>query len=237
MEVLNMIYVVKHSDDNFIPLTDGYKIIGVGDKFEDNGRDNINYLNPYINETTALYDIWKNCNEEVVGLVHYRRLFTYIDNNGYFYNLPIDIATNIVNQNKIICTHYHDLARNTIYSYLKYSFQVSSPHVIKTYDKYINKLESIDNNIIKYFETNNKFIARNMFVARKEIIDKYCQWLFSFIIPLTEEFIMKDLGELSGQERMLGYFVERIFSYWLECIYGKEKLTHLYYITYVNSIE
>ena len=240
-----MIYVVQHNDDFFVPLSEGYKIIGVGNKFEDDGRDNINYLNPYINEATALYDIWKNCNDEVVGLNHYRRIFLYLNKHDYIFNLSFDKAKDMVKDNKIICTGFHDLGNNTIYNYLKYCFQISSPHVIKTYDKYIDKLESIDNNIVKYLKTRNGFIARNMFVARKEVIDKYCQWLFSFIIPLTEEFIMKDLenvepfGKFSGQERMLGHFIERIFSYWLECVYGcnKDNLITLNYITYSNSEE
>ena len=40
-----MIYVVKHSEDELlIPLLNNYKELKVGKLFEDDGRDNINYL-------------------------------------------------------------------------------------------------------------------------------------------------------------------------------------------------
>ena len=73
-----MLYVVKHREYNN-PLPMGYKEIKVGELFDGIG-DNINDLNLYINEMTALYWIWKNTKEDLVGMVHYRRYFTKGDN-------------------------------------------------------------------------------------------------------------------------------------------------------------
>ena len=60
-----MIYIVKHREC-FSPNVSGYGDLGVGKLFQHKG-DNINYLNPYINEATALYDIWKNSKDKING--------------------------------------------------------------------------------------------------------------------------------------------------------------------------
>ena len=231
-----MIYVVKHKDDIYIPLMKNYKIINVGELYEDNQRDNINHLNPYINETTALYDLWKNCDDEIIGLIHYRRLFVTVEGRA----LNFALAKEYINQLNLdlICTYYHMLDSHSIYDYFKYTLEVNSPHTVPTFEKYINRLNEIDPNIVHYFKTKDRFIGRNMFVGKKEIIDDYCEWLFSFIIDLTEEFIANDLQNVKGQERMIGHLVERIFSYWLEEKYGKlNKIGLMPYITFDDEAD
>ena len=235
-----MIYIVKHNNESFVPLNKGYTILGVGNEFIDDGRDNINHLNLYINETTALYDIWKNCNENIVGLNHYRRSFIFVDEQGFLFNMSFKTAKTIVEDNKLICTNKINLKENTIYSHLKYAFQTFCPNVVSTFDKYINKLEKIDKDLVNYFKTSHGLIAKNMFICKKEIIDKYCEYLFPFIIPLTEEFInydlknIKALGNYPGQERMMGHIIERIFSYWLEEKLGIDNIVECCYITHVE---
>lgn len=226
-----MIYVVQHNDEMYVSLMEGYETIKVGKLFEDDGRDNINYLNPYINETTALYDIWKNHNEDIVGMIHYRRVF-FTDND--FRALTFDKAKEFMKSKKLICTKYHTLGESTIYDYFRYSIQITSPRCLPTFDKYMLILEEKDPKVIEYFHTHNRFFARNMFIARKEVIDKYCEWLFPIIIPMTEQFIEEDIkkGKVLGQERLLGHFVERMFSYWIEEVLGVEDVGALHYLTY-----
>ena len=78
------VYVVTHKDVNLSALPDGYKIIHAGharaDKdlgyIGDDTGDNISRLNPFLDEITALYWIWKNTNHTHTGIVHYRRFFS-----------------------------------------------------------------------------------------------------------------------------------------------------------------
>ena len=232
-----MIYVVKHSEEEItVPLLNNYKELKVGKLFEDNGRDNINHLNPYINEATGLYDLWKNCNDEYIGMTHYRRLFLDERNFVLRYNKAIEL----LNEYKVdmLCTPFHPFDDNyTILSYFRYSLSVSNnPDSVKILDKYYDKLvEKIGPKFNWYFKNRQGFIARNMFFCRKEIIDEYCKWLFPIIIPLTEEFIKNDVKACVTQERLLGHFIERIFSYWIECSEKVSKFLKLDYITIDNN--
>ena len=92
-----MIYIVKHYEC-FSPNLSGYADLGVGKLFQHKG-DNINYLNPYLNEATALYDIWKNSKDKIVGMCHYRRFF---EKDGIF--LMFKDAEEILKEHEIITT-------------------------------------------------------------------------------------------------------------------------------------
>ena len=229
-----MIYIVKHNEDIYVPLMKNYKYINVGKMYEDNGRDNINYLNPYINETTALYDLWKNHNDDIIGMIHYRRIFLDLSKDNV---LSFNKAKEYLDMSSkdLICTYYHAFDNSTIYDYFKYTISIITPEALPIVEKYMNKLKSIDKNIIKYFKTKDRFIARNMFIARKEVIDRYCEWLFPFIIPLTEEFVKEDLENVGDQTRMIGHLVERLFSYWIEEVLGVNRAIGLPYITYSDD--
>ena len=62
-----MIYIIKHKEVE-TPKIKGYKELGVGECFKGH-KDNINHLNPYINELTGVYDIWKNCKDDIKGQI------------------------------------------------------------------------------------------------------------------------------------------------------------------------
>ena len=56
-----------------------------------------------------------------------------------------------------------------------------------------------------------------MLITRKYVYDELCQWLFSFILPATEEFLKEvNVDELTTkQKRILGFCAERMMSVWL----------------------
>ena len=76
-----MIYIAAHKQFTSLEM-DGYIPLQVGAEnnidlgyLKDNVGDNISEKNPNYCELTGLYWIWKNCNDEYKGLVHYRRYF------------------------------------------------------------------------------------------------------------------------------------------------------------------
>lgn len=205
-----MIYIIKHKEyDN--PVPQDYKELGVGEMFykmelpnakPGNGIDNINEFNPYINEATGLYYIWKNCNDKIVGLCHYRRFFI---NNGDY--LKLKDAKKILKDYDIIITPEMTFDKG-IYEQLR--SEIENRDVL---DKYYEELIEKEPDLQSWLRLK-MFSAKEMFVCKKELIDKYCEWLFPMIIPITEQFIKEDADRVVNK-RMIGHLVERLFAYWI----------------------
>ena len=93
------LYVITHKYlENFIDSKD-YKYLFVGGYKEaeknanylyDDEGDNISNKNANYCELTGLYWMWKNVNDEFLGLAHYRRYFTHNSFSAsprYFYKV------------------------------------------------------------------------------------------------------------------------------------------------------
>lgn len=198
-----MIYIVKHKNyEN--PIPDNYKELFVGNLFNSNSVDNINHLNPYINEATGIYQLWRNCEENVIGLCHYRRFFNH--NSSI---LRLEDAQEILKKYDIIITEEVQFNKG-IYEQLRSEF-VPNDRIIL--DKYYNKLCEIEPNLKNWFNSKS-FNPKEMFVCKKDLFKEYCNWLFPIIIPLTEEFVKKDKEKILNK-RMIGHLVERLFAYWI----------------------
>ena len=195
-----MIYIIKHREYSN-PIPKNYVELGVGNYFAGQ-KDNINELNPYLNEATGLYDIWKNKSEEIIGLCHYRRFFWY--NNNI---LSLKDSKEILKDYDIIITKEVQFDKG-IYEQLR--SERENPDVL---DKYYNILIEKEPKLEEWFKLTS-FSAKEMFVCKKELIDKYCEWLFPMIIPIIEQFIKEDADRVVNK-RMIGHLVERLFAYWI----------------------
>lgn len=212
------IYVVTHKkykinkDEPYIPLCvgnyqeEGYLTEQIG--------DNIAYLNKRINECTALYWIWKNTNSKYVGLNHYRR---------YFYNneivsmdnyLDLEHMDEIFKEYDIILPQTHPYGNMTILDQIRESM---NPELCeKGYSVIRRKIEQNQPDYIDAFDSvmNGHVIFNcNIFVTKREILNQYCEWLFSFLIEATEEIDVE--GYDSYSQRVMGFFAERMWTVWL----------------------
>lgn len=198
-----MIYIIKHKECETNPIR-GYKDLGVGKLFE--GRKyNINYLNPFINEMTGIYDIWKNCKEEIKGQIQYRK---HLSENGKDV-LTYDRIKRILQDYDIIATKPY-IDGNGIYKGLRN--EIGDKQVQHTLDKYYNELIKIEPDLESYFKLKS-FHYGNMFICKREIYNAYCEWVFPIIIPLTEQFVREDRH--IHKDRLMGYIGERLFTYWV----------------------
>lgn len=226
------IYVVTHkeynlrSDQLYIPLCvgnfrrEGWLTEHVG--------ENIAHLNQKLNECTALFWIWKNTNSKYVGLNHYRR---------YFYNDEIRSMDNYLNARRIneylenydiILTKAHSLGGKNVYRQLEHAIDSELFH--KAYRLLRGKLQKNQPDYLDAFdnvmESHCIFIC-NMFVTRREILNSYCEWLFSFLIEAAEEIDVN--GYDSYSQRVMGFFAERMWTVWLR--ENRLKIKELPYVT------
>lgn len=196
------------------------KIIQVGaaltdrritDECIDSGGENISEKNAQFCELTGLYWIWKHAQEDLVGLVHYRRHFTipedWIGRMNY-YNidailpLPLYVSPNIEGNFK-------------------------SRHVASNWD-YL--LEYLRQNLPEDYEKASIFFRKtslyspcNMFIMRREVLNDLCIWLFPILFDVAENGgILEDVY----QNRYPGFISERLITYFFEKNRGKYKVAY-----------
>lgn len=196
-----MIYIIKHRRyDN--PIPEGYTELGVGE-LSTRDTEYMNCLNPYLNEATGLYDICHYFKDDIVGLVHYRRFFI---NDGDY--LKMDDAEAILKEYDMIITE--DVGFDmTLYEQLYH--QVEPTPVL---DKYLNKIYEKEPDFKEYLNRHS-FNNREMFVCKRELISKYCDWLFDLMVPITIDFIRDDYVKAMNK-RLMGHIIERLFAYWID---------------------
>ncbi len=61
---------------------------------------------------------------------------------------------------------------------------------------------------------SNAFSPYNIIIARKEVIDEYCEWLFA-VLDACESLIDPFSGHPGNQRRVFGYLAERLLNVWL----------------------
>jgi hypothetical protein len=53
----------------------------------------------------------------------------------------------------------------------------------------------------------------NMFITRRDILDRYCEWLFSFLIEAAEGLDV--VGYDTRRQRTMGFLAECLLTVWL----------------------
>lgn len=212
-------FVVSHKKYNCIKERN-YKIIAVGnDKnfqydYEDDKGKNIAVYNPYINECTAIYWVWKNTRQEYVGISHYRR---------FFYNNLIKQQPNVLSTEqieKIINDGYEIIlpAMKTLKITMldNISYAIGKDLCFDVYEKLKKQIEIVVPDYLDEFikvANGNCLYRCNMFVTSRLIFEKYCEWLFSFILDVSDKVDYSN--KTTRQKRVVGYFAELMLTVWI----------------------
>ena len=228
------VYIVTHKDAKLSTLPEGYKFIHAGQAQAkadfgyagDNTGDNISVLNPFLDEVTALYWIWRNTHHTHTGFVHYRRFFTGDENQETFDAEKILSAAEILKilDEYDIITKYESLTKRPQRDMI--IFSTGQPDLVRIVEEIIRKhiarkqpdyLDAFDDVI-----SGIAIFTNGMHIARRNVFDAYCEWLFSFLIDATKEVrdkikigdkMLKDMGH--GYSRVVGHFAERLLTVWL----------------------
>lgn len=166
----------------------------------DNMGENISVKNRQFCELTALYWIWKNAKEDIIGLEHYRRHFILKDDwyammerNGIDVILPTPLYVN-----PSLAQNYKDRHIATDWEYMMRYLKSNYP---EDYD-----------GAAKFFDAN-LYSPCNMFIMRKTVLNELCEWLFPILFAC---------GEYGGeredvyQNRYPGFLSERLISFFFE---------------------
>lgn len=202
----------------FLPIHGGRNGVSDLEYIGDDTGDHISAKNKTFCELTTLYWAWKNLEYDALGLCHYRRYFDlssgvtphhikYIDQKTFKeYDFDDKKVEKYLKQYDVI------LPKHKVYEYSlkhEYCFSCSVEDLdilTATIDRmYPDYSETWD----KMMNFNNKLIHFNMFITSKEIIDAYCEWLFSILFEVEKEV---KLSPYEYQQRVFGFMGERLMQ-------------------------
>lgn len=190
------VYIVTHGPKCSI-IPDYCEPIEVGCSFrnqfiyqtrDDSFEGNISAKNKEWCEITGLYYIWRKDTSDITGLYHYRRAF----------NLKKDQIIRLLRTNDVIAADVY--VKPQIKEFVKKGCPSGS---------FDCALEAIKNVQPDYYEDACKimdghfYYACQMFVAKHEWMDAYCEWMFS-ILNEIERIIKPEQKD----PRYMGYIAE-----------------------------
>lgn len=157
--------------------------------------DNISAKNAYYNEMTGLYWLWKNTNLDYSGICHYRRQFESDIVWSYLWEDEADV---ILPMPTLV---YPDLAGYYLNwgekAYYEMMLQVIKE---KRPDYYATACWCVEHPI---------FYPNNIFIAKREILENYCDFAFSVIDEVEER--MKDYEGTKQKRCWLSEHVTTIY--------------------------
>lgn len=225
----NKMFVVTHKPFSK-PNLDGYYSLLVGanknlfsnSDYFDNSGDNISDKNKNFCELTGLYWIWKNDNADIVGLCHYRRYFTnsYLTKKAQHYISSQDIRTLMERYDMVLpnIRYYKETVYDAIniapnlkdIEEIKKALRVVQPDYLSDFDAFLN---------------GNEAYLFNMFITKKEILNKYCEWLFSILFYIEADYDISN--EDDYRQRLFGFLSERLIYVWVMHNIDKGRIKHV----------
>lgn len=184
----------------------GRQICGI----RDNIGDNISYKNRQYCELTALYWIWKHDHSDYTGLCHYRRHFqldSKILEALVCSDIDVVLTIPILNFPSVREVYRHD--------HVEKDWEIMLEAVRKLAPEYLAAAIELQN--------GNYYYGYNMLIARKEILDRYCEWLFP-ILDYCETHC--DTKEDAYQNRYIGFLAERLLSVYFRSHVDEYKIVH-----------
>lgn len=195
------------NDPMYVPLHVGHAKAqkDFGYMGDDTG-DNISDLNCYYAELSGVYWVWKNYNEaDCVGVCHYRRFLT--DENGYAFTQQE--YEEILGEYDIVTTKQLELPNSYRYGFgahhnvamLDETGEIIKERYPEFYDTYVSLVNQ------------NKTYFGNMMVAKKELYDEYCAWLFDIFFALQKRVDLTFADDY--HKRVFGFISEFLLYVWV----------------------
>ncbi len=170
------------------------------DAIYDNDGDNISEKNTQFCELTAMYWIWKHAKESIVGLEHYRRFFLVGEELG-----------NVMSTNDIDVILPTPLC---VLPSLKGNYLLRhEPQPFEDMMEVLQKLYPDDFDTSVSFFDQKLYSPCNMLIARKEVFDRLCGWMFPILFEVAAR---NKTFDDRYQNRYPGFLSERLISLFFE---------------------
>lgn len=189
----------------------------------DDVGENISIKNPNYNELTAVYWAWKNLDADVIGLVHYRRMFSLHRKRNLDSILEKKEIETLLRKAPIILPKKRNYYIETNYSHYIHAHHEEPLEVTRQVlaEKYPNFVVFFDRSMKS--RSSHMF---NMFIMKKKEFDIYSSWLFTILFEVEKRI---DISNYSLQEkRVFGYLAEILLDVWIE--QGKYKYVEINWI-------
>ncbi len=178
----------------------------------DNTGDNISMKNSTFCELTGIYWAYKNLDADYIGLVHYRRHFTFRKKGDKFSSILNGVELeHLLKETDIILPQKRNYFIETNYSHYihahhKEGIDMLGEIIKKDYKEYANAYDTVMNRTAAHMF--------NMFIMRKDYFDEYCEWLFAILFEIEKKL---DISDYSTYEtRVFGFLAERMLDIFIE---------------------
>lgn len=217
------------NDDMYLPMHVGAALhpgVDLGEKFtSDNTGDNISSLNAYYSELTALYWLWKNCDADFKGLVHYRRHFGTANTIKRLFAIDrFDRIATHEDIERVLHRKSADGQRIEIILPKKRNYYIESiySHYAHTFhaEQFDETRKLLSETQPQYVQALDEVLAGksahifNMFVMSSRRFDEYCAWLFPILEELTKRIDPSQYDAFNA--RYPGRVSERLLDVWLK---------------------
>lgn len=207
--------------DGYRPLYVGSAMLGsdvprkTGWSYDDEYPESISSLNPFFCELTGFHYIWKRCDDDVVGLMHYRRYLGKRSSNGSFVPLDVQTISNDLKEYDCIVAAKSTVANGEYLVSVAEQYRLihSSTDLVQT-RLVISQLcpEYLD--AFNEVMLDHQFSPCNILVCRKNLFDQYCAWLFSIEFELYRRIDVQSRSD-PYQRRVFGFLSERLLNVYL----------------------
>lgn len=215
------IYIMAHKEFD-VPQMNGYIPLHVGKAGKqeigyigDDTGDSISDKNESFCELTGLYWMWKNVSCDVAGLCHYRRYF--VQEGMESANVPLeqklldtDYIEKCLQEYDVIVPDSISVPEGSVWNHYTDHHYIAdwlecAKVILKKYPQYYKAFV--------WHQNSNLISLGNMVIARKELLDEYCKWLFDILFEVEKKIDVSSYD--TYQKRVFGFLSERLFRVWL----------------------
>lgn len=204
------------------PLALGGADLGIA-AVADNVGDNISHLNPYYCELTGTYWLWKNCQDDFIGLCHYRRYFNLlpIANNKSVLSIRNEAGAKALLEHPRqkeavvkLLDRYDLILPRAIYLAEPMPKRYKKAHGSREWEVFMSSLDMLYGRNSHSLDVERRFFVGNMIICKKDLFHRYAEQLFSVINRVFDSvgILEPRAGKRYQPYRYPGYLGERFTS-------------------------